>query len=118
MDHGQFFAQVLAQQTHEEINFSFRAAPILHRKRIQGEGRDIEPSARFNDRPSRLHTSTVPRDSRQVAPLRPAPIAVHDHGDVLREPLRVQISKQALFFAGEWFERVQYFHAITPENST
>jgi hypothetical protein len=66
----------------------------------------------------RLHACAMPGDSREVTPLRPASVAVHDDGDVLREPARIQISEQAFFFAAGWFERVRCLHEIIPANST
>ena len=34
-------------------------------------------------------------DARQVPPLRPAAVAVHDDGDMLRQPARIELLEQA-----------------------
>jgi hypothetical protein len=34
-----------------------------------------------------------------VTPLSPAPVAVHNDGNVLRQPICVKLSKQSLFLA-------------------
>jgi hypothetical protein len=77
----------------------------------------MEPGARFNYRPGRLDACPVPRHARKVTPARPAPIAVHDDGDVLREAIRIKLTEQPLLIATGWFERVRYFHALIPANS-
>jgi hypothetical protein len=51
-------------------------------------------------------------DARKMPPLRPSAVAVHDDGDVARQPIRVENSEQAFFLAANWFERIRYFHAI------
>src|ERR1700758_3116476 len=38
-------------------------------------------------------------DTRQVAPLGPAPVAVHDDGDVLGESRRIQVAVDVAFLA-------------------
>src|SRR6267143_5076666 len=65
---------------------------------------------------SGLNAGAVPRDSGQVTPLRPAPIAVHDYGYVLGKLVGVKLREQTLFLNAGWFERVRYFHAINPAN--
>ena len=40
--------------------------------------------------PHRRNSGPVPRDARQVAAARPAPVAVHDDGDVSWEPRRIK----------------------------
>jgi hypothetical protein len=51
-----------------------------------------------------------------MTPLRPAAVSIHDHGDVLRETVGVQIKEQPLFLEVRGFERFGYFHAIIPAN--
>ena len=57
------------------------------------------------------------RYPRQVAALRPAAVSIHDHSNMLREPVRIQFMEQPVFFEARGFERFRYFHAIIPANS-
>jgi hypothetical protein len=52
-----------------------------------------------------------------VTPLRPAAVSIHDDGNMLREPVRIQIKEQALFSEVRGFERFRCFHATIPANS-
>src|SRR5207302_8199199 len=71
----------------------------------------------FDDGSGRLNAGAMSRNSRQVAPLRPASIAVHDDSDVLRKFVGVQLGEQTFFFTSRWFEGVGYFHSINPATS-
>ena len=95
MDDGQFLAQVLAQQAHQEIDFRLGPAPVFQRKRIQRKRGNAQPRARLDHGPRRLHAGAMAGDARQMPPLRPAAVAVHDDGDVLGQPLRVESSRRA-----------------------
>jgi hypothetical protein len=53
-------------------------------------------------------------DARQVAPLRPAAVSIHDDGYMLREPVRIQFKEQPLFREVRRFERFRCFHATIP----
>jgi hypothetical protein len=55
--------------------------------------------------------------ARQMTPLRPAAVAIHDDSNMLRQAVRIQIAEQWLFFAGRGFEGFRRFHAIIPANS-
>ena len=101
---GKFLAQVLPQQPHQEIDFRFGPAPILHGKSVKRERRNIQPRAGLDDDPRRFHSGAVTGHARQMPALRPAAIAVHDDGDVPRQPLRIQAFQQARFFAAGRFE--------------
>jgi hypothetical protein len=50
-----------------------------------------------------LDAGAMTRNSRQVTPLRPASIAVHNYGDMLGEPVRVEFREETLFFTAGWF---------------
>ena len=91
---------------------------FLHRKRVQRKRREIlQARARFDHGPGRLHSRLCwPGDARQMTPLRPAAIAIHNDGDVLRETVGVQISGAAAFLEVRGFERFGCFHAIIPAN--
>src|SRR5258708_12544236 len=91
MNDGELFAQVLAQQAHQEVDFGFRAAPVFHRKRVQCKGGDIESGTRLNYSSRGLNAGAMPSDSRKVTPLRPASIPIHYYSAVLWEPRGIQI---------------------------
>ena len=57
------------------------------------------------------------RYPRQVAALCPTAVSIHDHGDMLGEPVRIQFLEQPVFFKGRGLERFRYFHATIPANS-
>jgi len=46
----------------------------------------------------------VPGHARQMLALRPAPFAVHDDGDMPRQPLRVEPFEQVCLFAAGRFK--------------
>ena len=50
----------------------------------------------FDDVAHRLDAGAMPLDPRQVALRRPAPVAVHDHRDVPRQPVEVDLPRQRL----------------------
>jgi hypothetical protein len=52
----------------------------------------------------------MPRDARQMAALRPAAVAIHDDGEMLRQPLGIQFVEIFRFFAGRVLEKFCRFH--------
>jgi len=64
-----------------------------------------------------LDAGAMSGHSRQMALLGPAAVAIHDYGDVLREPVAVKFADQPFFFSIPGFERFRYVHAISPANS-
>jgi hypothetical protein len=103
MNDGQLFAEVLTQEAHQEIDFGFRAAPVFHGEGVESESGDIESGARFDYGSRGLDAGAMTRNSRQVTPLRPTSIAIHNYRDVLREPVGVELREEALFFTAGWF---------------
>jgi hypothetical protein len=103
MNDGQLFAQVLTQEAHQEIDFRFRAAPVFHGEGVESESGDIESGASFDYGSRGLDAGAMTRNSRQVTALRPASVAVHNYGDVLGEPVGVELREEALFFTAGWF---------------
>ena len=51
---------------------------------LQQDGFTVQWLRRAHDAPHCLHTRPVPRHTRQPPGLRPAPVAVHDDGDMSR----------------------------------
>jgi len=82
LDQRHLVADVLPKQLHEEFDFRFGAAPVFDREGVEGQSLDVEPSARFDGGASGLGARAMADDAREVALLRPAPVAVHDDGDM------------------------------------
>src|SRR5215475_1866017 len=81
-------ADLLLERRVEELledrNLLRGPAPVLGAEREQGEV--LHPALRAgpDDRANRLAAAAMPGDPRQQASPRPAPVAVHDDGDVAR----------------------------------
>ena len=85
MQLADFAFQHLEEQLHQEGHFIGRTAPVLA---AEGEQRQIfhtHLAACLDHFAHRLHSALVPHDARHEALLRPAPIAIHDDGDVTRD---------------------------------
>ena len=102
--------QVLAQQPHQEVHFGFRAAPVLEREGVEREARYFQPGARIYHLARGLHPGAVPCYARQVAALRPAAIAVHDDGEMLRQPLQIELFEKRNFLPIAGFQEIGWFH--------
>ena len=90
LDERHFLADVFAEELHQKIGFDFGAAPVFYGEGVEGERFDVEAGAGFDDDARGFGAVAVAGDARQVAALGPAAVAVHDDGDVLRQPLPVQ----------------------------
>ena len=77
-----FFLQVLAQQLHQELDFCVRALPVFDGKSVKRQVRDAEARAGLHRLANRSDAGAMPCDAWQAALLRPAAVAVHNHGDV------------------------------------
>ena len=88
---GNFCFQIAAEQTHQEIDFAAGTLlPVLLGKRVQRERGNADAGRGFDRRAHRRDSGAMSGDARQMAPARPAAVAVHDNGDVFWEPLRIQ----------------------------
>ena len=77
--------EIVDEIFHQRVHLVFRPIPILRGKRVEREILDAEFARRADDFARRIRAAPVALDARQVARLRPAPVAVHDHRDVARE---------------------------------
>ena len=82
------------EQHHQRVDFGARPLPVLDRERVEREHVDAEPRRGFDDVAHRVDAGAVAFDARQVALRRPAPVAVHDDGDVRRQLLEVDLARQ------------------------
>src|SRR5437667_12214887 len=99
-ERGELGLQIAAQQSHQEIGFAARTLlPVLFRKGIERERRNADARRRFYRRPYRRHSGPVSGNARQMAAARPASVAVHDDGDVLWEPCRIEPMINVRLFA-------------------
>ena len=96
---GEFALQVFAQKAHQKFHFGLRAAPVFQRKGVQGEARDMQARASLDDDARGLHSGAVAGNARQMAALRPAAVAIHDDGEVLRQALGIEFLEKFRFFA-------------------
>ena len=79
-----FPRDVFLQQRHEGADLLGRALPVLLAEREERE--DLHPGRQraLDHFPHRLHPGLVPQGARQGASAGPAPVAVHDDGDMGR----------------------------------
>src|SRR6516165_5673062 len=108
LDQRHLVADVLAEQFHEEFNFRFGAAPVFDREGVERKGLDVEPSTRFDGSASGLGARAVANDAREVALLRPAPVAVHDDGDMAGKARDIQFFEKTRLFCGDWTEGIEH----------
>jgi hypothetical protein len=66
----------------------------------------MQTRARFDHFARGLHSGAVPGDARQMSPASPAPIAVHDDGDMAGQALEIQSFEQRRFFATGRFQQI------------
>jgi len=100
LDERHFFADIFTQELHQEISFDFGAAPVLNGKSVQRQSFDVEPRASFNGGAGGLGAVAVAGDSRKMAALRPAAVAVHDDRHVAWHAGKIKLPEQfGLFHA-------------------
>ena len=77
-----FTVERAEEQLHQGIDFFLRPAPILAGKREQGQRRYAQFKAALDGAVDRARAGPVADHARTTALLCPAPIAIHDDGDV------------------------------------
>ena len=86
----QFPCQHPFKQGHQEGDFLPWTGPVLRREGVGGEGANApitaEPQGAFEG----FHPGPVAHDPGQATLAGPAAIAIHDQGDVGRQPLGIQ----------------------------
>ena len=81
----------LDEQLHQPRHFVGRALPVLAREREERQRLDAAPRAAFDGRAHGLDARAVAEVARQRAALGPAPVAIHDDGDVAWEAGRARL---------------------------
>src|SRR5438046_3744938 len=72
----------LLEQPHQHCDLVLRAVPVLRGERVEREEAQPGRVGGADDRARRLHALAMAGHARQAALDRPAPVAVHDDGDV------------------------------------
>src|SRR5271165_1174788 len=80
--HLQLTAQMEFKQPHEAIHFIGRTLPIVRGKSVDGEHGDIKRWRGGHDTAERPLTRVMTGQAWEPAALRPAPVAVHNNGDM------------------------------------
>src|SRR3984893_5184008 len=81
---GEILAHEALQQSHQVVDLLERPRPVFGAEGIDGQHLDAEVARRAHRTPQRYDALTMPFPARQSARRRPAPVAVHDDGDVER----------------------------------
>ena len=77
--------QVMFQQSHQRVDLSGRAIPVLLREGVNREGVNAEVQAQGDRVPEAVDALTVSGDPRQAPHLGPTAVPVHDDGQVFRQ---------------------------------
>ena len=93
--------QVLLQKRHERDDLEPRALPVLDGEGVERQRVELEPRAGLDDLADGRDAGAVALDARRAALAGPAAVAVHDDGDVPRQPGQVDlVEERALRRAG------------------
>jgi hypothetical protein len=88
---GELELEVLHGQPHQQVDLILGSAPVLGRKRVEGEPTDAEIVGRPHDVTHRFHAGPVPVGTRKAPAFGPAPVAVHDDGHVPGDPVAAEV---------------------------
>ena len=87
----QLGAQVPLQQHHQRADLGGGAFPVLDRERVQRQHLDAETRGGLDRVANSVDAGAVPFDARKVALRGPPAVAVHDDGDVRRQPIEIDL---------------------------
>ena len=94
------FDQVLLEQLQEEIEFLGRPLPVLAGEAIERDLLDAQPGTFLGHAADAGHAAAMSFDPRQAPPAGPTPVAVHDDGDVPRQPLPREVGQFGGYIGG------------------
>src|ERR1700722_16817122 len=95
-----FRLQITAKQTHQKIYFRLRPLlPVLFGESIERQGGNSDARGGLNRRPPRSPASPTSGPAPHVPAPGPAPVSVHDDGDVLGKPSRIEAQINLRFLA-------------------
>jgi hypothetical protein len=84
---GYFGFQVAGEILHERIDFVFGAVPVFDGEGVESEVFDAEFAAGAEDGADTFDAGAMSFHARELTLLGPAPVAIHDDGEVGREVL-------------------------------
>src|SRR5258708_29805197 len=94
-----FRLQIAAQQAHQEIDFALGTLlPVFFREGVERYSVNAGARRRLHRRTDGRNPGAMPGHARHMAPFRPAPVAVHDDGDVFWEPPWIKLPVDFRFF--------------------
>jgi len=79
------------QKAPKRFHFSFRALPVLFGEGIESEVGNAQPSTTGHDVPHGVTPLPVAKNPSAVSLSGPSPIAVHDHRDVARKSVQIEL---------------------------
>src|SRR5713101_10019068 len=94
-----FRLQIAAQQAHQEIDFALGTLlPVFFREGVERYSVNAGARRRLHRRTDGRNPGAMSGHARHMAPVRPAPVAVHDDGDVFWEPPWIKLPVDFRFF--------------------
>ena len=102
VERGDFRLQIAAEQSHQKSDFALGPLlPVLFGERVERERRNVNARRGLDRRAHGGNAGAMPGHARHVAAFGPAPVAVHDDGDVPGEPRRIETPVDFGFLAVE-----------------
>src|SRR6202521_93521 len=95
-----FRFEIAAQKAHQEIDFRLRTLlPVFFGEGIKCQRRNSDARSGFDRRTHGGDTGAMSSDARHVPAPGPAPVSVHDDGDMLREVRWIEPQVNVSFLA-------------------
>src|SRR6266851_2383727 len=86
-----FRFEIAAQKAHQEIDFRLRTLlPVFLGEGVESQRRNSDARRGFDRRTYGGDTGAMSGDARHVPAPGPAPVSVHDDGDMLRKTRRIE----------------------------
>src|SRR6266849_956763 len=95
-----FRFEVAAQEAHQKIDFRFWTLfPVLLGEGVERQGGNSDTGRGFDRRTHGGYAGAMSRDARHVPAPGPAPVSVHNDGDMLRNTRRIEPQVNVSFLA-------------------
>src|SRR5664279_130908 len=95
-----FCLEIAAQKAHQEIDFRLWALfPVFFGEGVERQRRDSGARRSFDRRTHSGDAGAMSRDARHVPAPGPAPVSVHDDGDMLGKTRRIEPQVNVSLFA-------------------
>src|SRR5215469_3718364 len=96
---GKIVTDEAAQQRQQIANFRWRSRPVFGAERKDGEHGNAEIAGGTHGLAQRLDAAAMTFHARQAARRRPAPVAIHDDGNVTRHVILALAGERLFQFA-------------------